>query len=78
MDLTSFYIKRKQYLDNLKRKSNPSPTKDRMFSILSSEASEIAVYQIEQELHNICGSFEERFAKYLEEIENEKKQKEEK
>lgn len=70
MDLVSFYIKRKKYLDDINRKKNSSPPlKKRMLDILSNEAAEIAVYEIEQEVTgNIPRTFEERFNLYLKEI----------
>lgn len=81
-DLGSFYLKRKQHLDKLKPKNDSAASLERTIKILSNEAVEMLKEEIESPYRKInksdsdCNSsFEERFYKYLKELENEQKKK---
>lgn len=78
MDLVPFYLRRKIELDDIKRRHNSSFLKKKTLEILSNEAIEMTIDSIERAYHNQGdeyfdnSSFEERFARYLEEFKNEK------
>lgn len=73
-----FYLRRKCYLDNLKRKQSDNKVTNRTNNILSSDAVELFEYEVENRIdknfYEYCNDFGERYSKFLEDLNETKKE----